>query len=60
MEDEEEKEKKPRKCKNDLETYHTLKRLLGLCENEDQQFSNHYDESPVSTPSFHQVSYYAM
>ena len=46
----------PPKYQNDLETYFTLKRLLGLCVNEDQQFSNQYDESPVSTPSFHQVT----
>ena len=46
----------PPKYQNDLETYFTLKRLLGLCVNEDQQFSNQYDESPVSTPTFHQVT----
>ena len=58
MEEDDEKEKKPWKYQDELETYFTLKRFLGLCVNEDQQFSNQYDESPVSTPTFHQVNIY--
>ena len=45
----------PPKCQNDLGTYFTLRKLLGLCVNEDDYISNQYDESPVSTPRFHQV-----
>ena len=48
----------PPKCQNDLGTYFTLKKLLGLCVNEDDYISNQYDESPVSTPRFHQVNKY--